>query len=325
MGMSERALVTGITGFVGRHLCAHLIECGDQVVGLAPYPAPECPSWGALPPSEQVLLWDLKTSEDCPNEIKDRIRHFQPTVVYHLAALSVPEDCGREEPHQIAWAINVEGTRRIIELLREVCPSARLLFASTSHLYRVPQDRVTYVSEDYPISPRNGYAQTKWAAEQIVQDAIKNYGLDAIIVRAFPHTGPGQSERMMLPAWAVQFASGARIVHVHTLSATIDLCDVRDVVRAYRLLAQFGSRGEIYNVGSGSPQTSGDVFTMLRTIANRDCEVVESHPGIKYDPIADLRKIQSHIHWKPEIPIERTVADTYHWWSALLASTERPG
>jgi len=319
MGMSQRALITGVTGFVGRHLCTHLIECGDQVMGLAPCPAPENPSWGSLPTTDQILLWDLKTSQDCPSEIRNRIQQFQPAVVYHLAALSVPEDCGREEPHQIAWEINVNGTRRVIELLRDVCPDARLIFASTSHLYRVPQDRVTYVNEDYPISPRNGYAQTKWAAEQIVQDAIKGYGLDAVIVRAFPHTGPGQSERMMLPAWVAQFARGSRVVHVHTLLATIDLCDVRDVVRAYRMLAQSGLRGEIYNVGSGIAQTSGDVFRILQALANPDCEVIETHPGIKYDPIADLRKIESQTHWKPEIPIERTVEDTYHWWSTLLA------
>lgn len=315
--MTHRALITGVTGFVGRHLCAHLMECGDQVMGVAPLPVPEGHSWGSLPPPEDTLFWDLE-SADCPDDSKKRIQAFQPTVVYHLAAISVPEDCGHTEPNRKAWAINVDGTRRMIELIRDACPRARFIFVSTSHLYRVPQDRVTFVNEDYPVNPRNGYAQTKWAAERIVQDAMNEHRLDAIIVRAFPHAGPGQSERMMLPAWAAQFARGDRVVRVHTLQATIDLSDVRDIVRAYRLLADSGRRGEIYNVGSGIPRTSGHVFELLRTIANRDCEVVETHPGIKYDPIADLRKIQNHTNWKPEIAIEETVADTYEWWRSSL-------
>jgi len=316
--MTHRALITGITGFVGRHLCAHLMECGDQVMGVAPSPIAEDRRWGSLPQPGYTLFWDLE-SLNCPVDNKMRIRAFQPTVVYHLAALSVPDDCGHLEPNQKAWTINVEGTRCVVELIREVCPHARFIFVSTSHLYRVPQDQVTFVNEDYPINPRNGYARTKWAAEQIVQNAIQEYGLNAMIVRAFPHAGPGQSERMMLPAWAAQFARGQRVVHVHTLQATIDLSDVRDIVRAYRLLADSGIRGEIYNIGSGVPRTSAEVFELLRSMTRRDCEVVETHPGIKYDPIADSRKIQNHTDWRPEIPIEKTVADTYHWWLSALS------
>ncbi|MGQ9503723.1 MAG: NAD-dependent epimerase/dehydratase family protein [Thermogutta sp.] len=311
--MMHRALITGITGFVGRHLCAHLLEWGDQVIGLAPYPVVEDWAWGALPKPGQILFWDLETSLS-PNDVKAQIRTFQPTIVYHLAGLSVPDECGDVEPNQKAWKINVEGTLHIIELLREVSPHARLIFVSTSHVYRVPQDRVTFVSEDYPVTPRNGYAQTKLAAEQIVQSAIEKQDLDAVIVRAFPHTGPGQPERMMLPSWIAQFVRGDQVIRVHTLKATIDLSDVRDVVRAYRLLADSGLRGEVYHVGSGIPRTSGDVFNFLQTVASRDCEVVEIYPGVKYDPVADLRKIRDRANWKPEIPLETTVSDTYQWW-----------
>ncbi len=316
--MTHRALITGITGFVGRHLYAHLQECGDQVIGLAPFPVTEGPSWGRLPDNGEILIWDFAESGECPNDIKARIRRFDPTVVYHLAAISVPEDCGQAEPNPKAWAINVDGTRRIIELLQETCGRPRFVFVSTSHVYRVPQDKVTFVDEAYPVNPRNAYAQTKWAAERIVQAAIEEHGLDAIIVRAFPHSGPGQSERMMLPSWAAQFARGNQTIQVHTLQATIDLSDVRDVVRAYRLLADGGLPGEVYNLGSGVPRTSAQVFELLRLLANPHCEVVETHPGIKYDPIADLRKIQSHTHWTPQIPLEQTVADTYRWWLAAL-------
>ncbi len=318
MRMTHRALITGITGFVGRHLYAHLVECGDQVLGLAPSPVPKVPSWGRLPDDGEILIWDFAESKECPDDIKARIRQFDPTVVYHLAAISVPEDCGHTAPNERAWAINVEGTRRIIELLNETSSGPRFIFVSTSHLYRVPQDKVTFVDEEYPANPRNAYAQTKWAAEQIVQAALKEDRLNAIIVRAFPHSGPGQSERMMLPSWAAQFARGMQTIQVHTLQATIDLCDVRDVVRAYRLLADSAVPGEVYNIGSGVPRTSAQVFELLRLLANPHCEVVETHPGIKYDPIADLRKVQSHTHWKPEIPPEQTVADTYRWWLATV-------
>jgi len=137
-------------------------------------------------------------------------------------------------------------------------------------------------------------------------------GLDVVIVRAFQHTGPRQNPRMMLPEWVSQFAAASREpVQVHTLDAHIDVTDVRDVVRAYRLLTERGDSGRIYNVGSGVSRRSGDLFELLRAMADPGRPVVELRPGRKQAPIADIARLAECTGWRPEIPIERTIADMW--------------
>jgi len=312
--MAERALITGVTGFVGRHLCQHLMNQGDEVAGIANTWQESLVSWGELPESRNVLFWDLAKPGGPPRDVVDFLGTFRPTVIYHLAAISVPEMCGDTQPTDLAWAVNVEGTRRLVELALSLSEPPRFIFASTSHVYRVPQDGITFVDETYPVQPRNPYGQTKLAAEEILLEAHQRKRLPVIIVRAFPHTGPGQSEKMMLPAWAAQFARGDSPVKIHTSQAVIDLCDVRDVVRAHRLLAERGQPGNIYLVGSGVPRTSGEVFRLLHRLADPARPVIEIRPGLKYDPIARIDKLTRTTGWKPAIPLETTVRDTYHWW-----------
>lgn len=312
--MGERALITGVTGFVGRHLCQHLLASGDDVLGTAERPPPRSFPWGALPNGDRILIWDLGDPQGPPKNVLETIREFAPSVVYHLAAISVPEECGSHEPTELARAVNVEGTRRLIDLVRRISGPPRLIFVSTSHVYTVPQTQVTFVHEGHPVQPRNAYGRTKHAAEQLLLEALHVYGLPVLIVRAFPHTGPGQSEKMMLPGWAAQFARHESPVKVHTLHAFIDLCDVRDVVRAYRLLATLGTPGEVYHVGSGVARTSGEVFHMLQQLADCHSPVLETRPGTKYDPIAITEKITRATGWRPSIPLAATVADTYQWW-----------
>lgn len=319
--MPERVLITGVTGFVGRHLCQHLLEAGDEVLGTAEAPPPDQPSWGALPEGERILLWDLGQSDSISSEIQAVIAEFRPTLIFHLAAISLPELCGSEEPTPQAYQVNVLGTQKVLDLACQLAPQPRVVFISTSHVYTVPQTGITFVAEDYAVLPRNGYGKSKLLAENLVMQAFSQRRLPTLIVRAFPHTGPGQSEKMMLPAWAAQFARGVSPVVVQTLQATIDLCDVRDVVRAYRLLGLRGEPGEVYHVGSGIPRTSGEVFTLLRNMVDPGRPVVESRPGVKYDPIANISKLCRATGWRPEIPIEQTVADTFAWWK----QKEAPG
>ena len=136
---------------------------------------------------------------------------------------------------------------------------------------------------------------------------------------AFQHTGPRQNDRMMLSQWCRQFADGTDPVEVQTHSATIDVSDVRDVVRAYRRLAEAGGPGEVYNVGSGVPRVSGEVFELLRRLADPRRAVRETQTGAKHDPVADTRKLCAATGWRPEIPLERTVADTLAWWRDAAA------
>jgi GDP-4-dehydro-6-deoxy-D-mannose reductase len=314
-----RALVTGVSGFVGGHLAEHLLAAGDEVLGTSPNG-----DWSDASPRSirgriELVPWDF-TGTGSPSADGFRtIERFAPEVIYHLAALSIPGDCGREDPTPRATAINVEGTRRVAELAAGLARPPRLLLASTSHVYAPVAVGAPPVDENGAVAPRNAYGKTKLAAEREVLAAVGR-GLDAVILRAFPHTGPGQGPAMMLPQWASQFARGSEPVEVHTRGARIDLCDVRDVVRAYRLLAGLGRSGEVYNVGSGVARTSGEVLDLLRELADPARVIVEIAPSVKQDPISDTRRLVRETGWRAMIPIDKTVADTWQYWRERMTA-----
>jgi GDP-4-dehydro-6-deoxy-D-mannose reductase len=170
------------------------------------------------------------------------------------------------------------------------------------------------VSEDAPLGPRRGYGITKLAAEQLACQAADE-GLDVLIARAFQHAGPRQGPRMMLSEWISQLAADDDSpVRVRTLDAYIDLTDVRDVVRAYRLLVDLGTSGMIYNVGSGVCRRSGDVLELVRNRLGRRRTIVETRPGQKQDPIAATGRILRATGWQANIGLEQTVAQTVDFW-----------
>ncbi|MCR4413734.1 MAG: NAD(P)-dependent oxidoreductase [Thermoguttaceae bacterium] len=314
-----RALITGISGFVGPHLAEHLLECGDTVLGAAPEG-----QWGETAPQTmrravEIVRWDLAAPEEDAGEAFSRIVAFRPEAIYHLAAISVPRQCGQTAPTPLALRVNVEGTRRVVNLAASLRPAPRVLLVSSSHVYAPVTEESPRVHEESPVGPRDAYGMTKLAAERVVREAIARDGVDAVIARSFQHTGPGQGPQMMLPQWIQQFVETTGPVTVYTRDARIDLSDVRDVVRAYRLLIEYGARGEVYNVGSGVVRTSGEVLDVLRSLADPRRAVFESRPGRKQDPIADISRLVHTTGWRAMIPLEKTVADTLAWWR------QRPG
>lgn len=317
-----RALITGISGFVGGFLAEHLLECDDKVMGTSPDGKWEEQSSPELPGRVELVAWDLGSSEGLPARQRQQIEQFRPEVIYHLAALSVPEDCGQDLASHRATAINVEGTRRVLELAASSGLRARVLLVSSSHVYAPVPHESPRVDETAPLGPRSGYGRTKLAAETEVRRAVA-LGCDALIARSFAHSGPRQQPRMLLPEWARQFAAASQApVEVYTLDAHFDLSDVRDVVRAYRLLAEQGQRGEVYNIGSGVNLRSGDVLEMLQARTGSRRPVVQRSPGFRQDPIADTTRLVRATGWRATIPLEKTVADTLDWWEVQMTKHE---
>jgi nucleoside-diphosphate-sugar epimerase len=312
-----RAYITGITGFAGGFLAEHLLACGDTVLGCSR--RGEWPHWagGDLRGRVQLSQWDV--GDGAPSDEAQRaIAEFAPDCIYHLAALSVPGDCGTTEPTERAIQVNVRGTERLLDLVASLPHKPRVVFISTSHVYGKATKENHRFEEQTPPSPQRAYGRTKLLAEEAARRAASQQALDVVIIRAFQHTGPRQEPRLMLPEWIEQLVRPSNdTIQVKHLNTWVDLTDVRDVVRAYRLLAQRGTSGEVYNVGSGVARRTGDILEALIEIAGASPAIAELQPGPeKFDPVADIRRIRAATGWQPEIALKTTIADTLKYWDA---------
>lgn len=316
-----KTLVTGVTGFAGVYLAEHLLDAGDEVLGTS-----RGATWPkSTPQSVQervpVLPWDVGDPAQPTPAVIQQIREAAPDWIFHLAAISVPRECGRDTPTELATAVNIDGTKRVLELAAELGGNTRVLFISSSHVYAPLTEKSPPLSEDAPLAPRSAYGKTKLEAEALLAAAHAK-GLDTLTIRAFQHTGPRQSTQMMLPEWADQFAgSSTEPINAYNCDTWIDLTDVRDVVRAYRLLAERGTAGETYNVGSGTCRRTGDIMEILRQMAGPERKIVELKPGVHYDPVANIDRLVRTTGWQADFTLEQTVADTWAYFKGLHEKT----
>jgi len=298
-----KILVTGACGFVGRHLIHELTTHGHQVIGLD---MGSTPAWLTSASFISANITDAETVEKVVAEVR-------PDACIHLAAWAfVPS--GSVDPAKIL-NINLVGTTYILEAFRKISSAARILFISTSHVYGM-RARATPIQEDDLLGPDTFYAISKAAADQICLLYAKQYGMNIMVARPHNHIGPGQSPQFAIASFARQVAAirdGApAVMKVGNLDNRRDFTDVRDIVRAYRLLAEKGIIGKAYNIASGLEVRVGDVLTRL-------CELAGVNPDISRDPAfyrpldenptLDTRRIRQDTGWKSVIPLDQTLKD----------------
>jgi GDP-4-dehydro-6-deoxy-D-mannose reductase len=299
-----RALVTGSLGFAGRHLVAHLQSLGDEVRGFDA----EC---------------DVADVE----AVADAVRAARPEVVYHLAAAShVGDSWG--DPSTV-MRTNVQGTASLLAAVRREAPRARTLVVSSAEVYgKVPEERQP-ITENEDTSPLSPYGASKLAAEDVARQAVRGYGQDVVVVRPFNHVGPGQSAQFFVPALAERLvaarASGAKTVPVGTLVTRRDLTDVRDVVRAYRLLAERAESGVAYNVCSGVTRSMGEVAHALRDLVDPALRFEEDPALLRPAEVTTLQgdhqRLTSATSWEPMIDFTTTLADVIEAAGVAAAET----
>jgi GDP-4-dehydro-6-deoxy-D-mannose reductase len=284
----ERVLVTGPAGFVGRHLRDELGEAFVSFEG-------------------DVLDADA---------VAGAVREAQPSALVHLAADSSVAASWRN-PTRV-WRVNVAGTVNVLEAVRRERPEARVLFPSTSEVYGNASRFPT--PEDEPVRPISPYAVTKAAAEL----ACALPGVDVVVARSFNHEGPGRDDRFAIGSWTRQIArleaEGGGSLLVGDLSAERDLSDVRDIVRAYRLLLDPSVAAGTYNVSSGRSVTMQHVVELLVGLARVRVQVERDESRVRPADISrlcgDAAKLRAATGWEPTIPLEQTLAD------ALAAARE---
>jgi GDP-4-dehydro-6-deoxy-D-mannose reductase len=239
--------------------------------------------------------------------LRDAVREVRPDGLVHLAAVSsVGQSFGDTAE---AWRTNVLGTVNVVEALCVEAPAARLLLVSTGDVYG--RAEVVPTPEEAPVAPVSPYAASKAAAELACR------GVDAIVARAFPHTGPGQDERFAIGSWTAQLAriraEGGGTLSVGDLDVERDLMDVRDVCRAYHLLLDPSVPSGTYNIASGRAVSLRRVVELLIEAGGVPVRVERDEARLRPAEVRVLAGDPSKLHaatgWAPEFPLERTLAD----------------
>ena len=298
-----RALITGSAGFVGTHLTAHLQAMGDEVIGIDR--------------TNGVDLLD-------PTAVAAAVSESQPDAVYHLGGWS---DVGASWQAPLATLqVNAEGTLNILQACRDTVE--RVLVVSSADIYGKVTLAELPLTEDSPVRPVSPYAASKVAADMVALQAWLGYGLEVMRVRAFNHFGPGQTNRFVAPALAERIAvcekEGHEEVTVGNLTPRRDFTDVRDVVRAYRMLITDGEPGEAYNVCSGLDIAIAELGERLVAMAQRPVRL-QGDPTLQRPvdvPVlrGDHTKLTKATGWEPAIDTNTTLGEILDEWRGLVGA-----
>jgi len=322
-----KILITGIAGFVGKHLLRYLLSRDGisqydsaEILGVdLSFNSFEIESFTANKDKLKIIEADLKDKEKVDSLIKD----FKPDQIFHLAAQS-SVDFSWENPRE-TFEMNVFSGINILESVKKHCRSCcKILVACTAEEYGESNHDGKGITEDQKIYPLNPYAISKAALDFFCTTYQRVFKLPVFITRSFNHTGPGQSERFVISDFTKQIAEIEKIgkdpiVFVGNLNVYRDFLDVRDVVRAYTSILNKGKFGEVYNVCSGLKSKISDLLGILisysvvpdieiRQDKNKlrpiDCETIYGNNG----------KLIAHTGWKPEYNIRQSLLDTLNWW-----------
>jgi GDP-4-dehydro-6-deoxy-D-mannose reductase len=299
-----RALVTGASGFAGNHLCAHLREEGDDVVTL-----------------------DRRGEK--PVDITDRVavleavEQARPEAVYHLAAYAHVGDSW-DNPQHVA-RVNVEGTINVLDAAA-VAGANRVIVVGSAAEYAgaVVSGPIT---EDAPVDPVTPYGASKAAAAVFARQAFVASGLPTIMTRAFNHAGPGQAPSYLIPALATRIAraeaDGTDEISVGSLEPVREVNDVRDVVRAYRLLVERGTPGDAYNVCNGQGYSVRELVERLVANSTRALRIVVDPALVRPVDVpffvGDPAKLRAATGYAPRYSLDDTLGAALDEARAALA------
>lgn len=299
-----RALITGSLGFVGTYLRAELERNGYEVTGLD------------IRSGDNTIQVDLMNAE----QVKEVITRQKPDVIFHLAGQA---DVGRSwKIPQATIEINVIAAVNLMEAVRAYNSSVRMVMVGSSDQYGNLGAAGADVHEELEMKPQSPYAISKRAQEEMAKLYCKSYEMNICMTRSFNHGGAGQRIGFMIPDFAsgiVKIERGElRTLSVGNLTSYRDFTHVKDVVRAYRLIAEMGHAGEIYNVGSGKTYSAQEVLNLLCSMAKCPIPVIQDPTRMRPSDTPKIccnhSKLTSHTGWEPAYSMEDIVRDTLDFY-----------
>lgn len=317
----RRALITGIHGFCGRHLAAHLAAAGYEVHGIDL----------AAAAADTVRAAVVYHGDLCdPAFVQESLASSAPDCIFHLAALTNPQ-----APWEQLERANLRGTIELLEAMRRSGTNPTVLVAGSSAAYGRPKAEELPISERQELRPANPYAVSKVAQEMLAYSYFARYGIKVIRTRAFNLTGPGESAGFVTSAFARQIAEieAGRcepVVCVGNLKTTRDFTDVRDAMQAYRLAAEKGKPGEVYNVCSGVGTPVQELLGVLLDLSRVPVISVQANPdrfqaGDVPLQVGNARRLRRATGWEPAIPLRQTLQDVLDYWRQQAVSSKLQG
>jgi len=310
--------VTGATGFVGSYLVKYLISQGFRVFGTTfPQKPEDCDI------AEGACIDHLNLINEI--EVDNCIREAKPEWIFHLAAVSNVRQSWDNRRETLET--NILGTFNLMEAVRRISPSSRILFVSSSDVYGKIPGRKKALSEEDTVRVMSPYAFTKLSGELMMDFYGQIEGLDVVIARPFPHTGPGQNPNFVCSDWALQVARiekqiASPIIHVGNIDVSRDFSDVRDVVKAYTLLIERGKKNQIYNISSGKAVALRKILDNILSFSTITIQIEKDKSKLRKADISELwgdnSKLLKETSWKPEIPLKQTLLDLLNYWRSQL-------
>ena len=317
--MTGPILVTGANGFAGSHLLDQL-RGGDAPLvawsGPGREPGPEHRAgdigWTAV---------DLRDGA----AVEAALAGARPARIFHLGGIAHVAESWRQTT--LTLDVNVLGTHHLLRAARRLRLDARIVIPGSALVYRPSADALT---EDHPIRPATPYGLTKLAQELVGLAGHADDGLAVIVARPFNHIGPRQHAAFVVSSFARQIARAEAglaepVIHVGNLDARRDVTDVRDTVRAYRVLADRGEPGRVYNVCRGSAPSIRELLDRLVARARVAVEVrvdpERLRPSDNPVVLGDHGRIRRELGWEPAVPLDQSLEDVLDDWRAQVAPT----
>jgi GDP-4-dehydro-6-deoxy-D-mannose reductase len=317
--MKQRlAFITGIAGFAGSYLAEELLEAGYAVSGAV---CPGEPLDNIEHIRKQVRLVTLDILD--PARCRQVLAKVKPDYIYHLAAMA---SVGKSyQAERMTFLVNFEGSLNVFDAATSLSRLKSILFISSADTYGAFSPKTKTLTEDQPLNPISPYGISKAAAEAAARYYHRVHGLPVVLVRAFNHSGPRQGDGFVIPAFARQIArieAGLQppVVMTGDTSAKRDISDVRDIVRGYRLAAEKGKPGEIYQLCTGRAVSIQTVLNMLVGLSSRKIRHRVDRGRLRKAEIPVLRgdnhKATIQLGYRVRYNLRDTLRDTLNFWRA---------
>ena len=304
-----KALITGINGFVGQYLKKELLMNGYQVTGI-----------------DLTVKCDDDLNVDILNYgmVLKVITEQKPDVIFHLAGqASVAKSW---DIPQLTMELNVIGALNILEAVRKSNMKTKIVLVGSSDQYGKISEEKYPINETTEQLPNTPYAVSKRAQEDIGKIYANAYHMNIYMTRSFNHVGVGQAMGFVVPDLAYGIAEIEKGIKekliVGNLESYRDFADVRDIVRAYRLISERGINGSVYNIGSGKCSQIKELLNILISYANKPIKIEtnQSRMRVMDTPVlqCDYGLLQRDTGWKPEIPIENTLQQMLDYYRCEL-------